>query len=735
MQNRARPALAAATLVLALAAPFAPAAAQQDRLTVERIFAGGDFRTSTFYPTWTPGGESFTLVEDAPAGGGSEVWTAGVVTGNRERLIPGSALMPQGAARGLEVEDIEWTADRARALLYTNSQQVWRQRTKGTYYVYDRASGGVRPLSAAPGWQQFAKLSPDGSKAGFVRDNDLFVVDLATGRETRLTHDGGPTVVNGTFDWVYEEELDLRDGWRWSPDSRRIAFWRLDTSPEKVQTWINDVGLYSQPVALRYPKAGEANALVKIGVIGAAGGPVTWMDTGTERDVYLARMDWAASPNEVVIQRMNRLQNRIDVLFADASTGRSRTAFTDADSAWVNVDDDLTFVGGGAQLLWTSQRDGFNQVYLYDRQGRQVRQLTRGRWDVTGIDGVDERGGWVYFTGTGGDPTQRQLYRVKLDGTGQQKLSAEPGTHSSSLSPNGQYYVDVWSRLGTPAVSRLYRADGTLLRGLSDNASARSRIAATGVQAPEFMRVPVGDGTELNAWVIRPAGFDATKKYPVLLYEYGTPGSQTVTDAWGGTRYLWHQLLAQNGYVVMSVDPRGTSGRGRAFEKAGYLHQGEVVSDDLMEAVRWIGRQPWADAGRIGMWGWSGGGYTTALTLARGGPLFKAGISVAPVTDWRLYDNIYTERVMRTPQENPQGYDRGSPLKLASGLTANYLLVHGTGDDNVHFQNSVQWAAALQAAGKPFSMMLYPNKNHGLPGTTTQVHLFNMLTSFVKTNL
>jgi dipeptidyl-peptidase-4 len=489
-------------------------------------------------------------------------------------------------------------------------------------------------------------------------------------------------------------------------------------------------------VELRYPKPGQPNADVKIGVVAAEGGAVTWMDTGAERDVYLARMDWAGRPDEVVIQRMNRLQNRIDVLFADAATGRSRTAFTDTDSAWVNVDDDLTFVGqGGAQVLWTSQRDGFNQIYLYDRGGRMVRQLTRERWDVTGVEGVDERGGWVFFTGTGGDPTQRQLYRVKLDGTGLARLTTEPGTHSASVSPDGRYFVDSWSRLGTPPVSRLFRADGTLVRALSDNSAVLQRLAATGIRAPEFIKVPAADGTELNAWVIRPAGFDATKKYPVLMYEYGTPGSQTVTDSWGGTRYLWHQLLAQNGYVVMSVDTRGTSARGRAFEKAGYLRQGEVVSNELMDVVRWMGHQPWADSARIGIWGWSGGGYTTALTAARGGPLFKAAISVAPVTDWRLYDNIYTERFMRTPQENAAGYDGTAALKYASGLTASYLLVHGTGDDNVHFQNSVQWSAALQAAGRPFSFMLYPNKNHGLPGTATQLHLFNMLTSFVKTNL
>jgi dipeptidyl-peptidase-4 len=736
MHNRARPALAAATLALAVLAPAQRAAAQQQPLTLEGIFASGDFHGSAFYPSWTPGGESFTVVDAAPGSQSADVWTEGIVTGKRERVVEGARLVPAGATAPIDVEDITWTADRRRALIYTNSQQVWRQRTRGTYYVWDAASGRLSPVSAGQGWQQFAKLSPDGSKVGFVRGNDLFVVDLTTGRETQLTRDGSDVVVNGTFDWVYEEELDLRDGWRWSPDGTRIAFWRLDQTPEKVFTWVDNLaGTYSRPVGLRYPKPGEANALVKIGVVNVGTGATTWMDTGSDTDIYLARMDWAPPADELVIQRMNRAQDRIDVLYADAATGRSRLAFSDTDPAWVNVDDDLTFVAGGSRVLWTSQKDGFNQIYLYDRAGRQLRQLTREPWDVVAVEGVDERGGWVYFTGTGGDAAQRHLYRVKLDGTGLRKLTTEPGTHSASVSPDGLWYVDVYSRMGTPSVSRLYRGDGTLVRAFGDNAALVARLAATGIRQPEFTTVPLPDGTRLGAWIIRPASFDPAKRYPVLLYEYGTPGAQTVTDSWGGTRYLWHQMLAQRGYVVMSVDPRGTSGRGRAFEKAGFLKQGEVASDDLMDVVRWLGAQPWVDAGRIGMWGWSGGGYTTALTVARGGRLFKAGISVSPVTDWRLYDDIYTERFMRTPQQNQAGYDRTAPLRYADSLSASYLLVHGTGDDNVHFQNSVQWANALELAGKQFSFMMYPNKNHSISGGRTQLHLFTLLTDWLEKNL
>ena len=718
-----------AVAVLALAPP---AAAQQ--LTLQRIFTTGDFSAGAFYPQWSADGRSFVVVEADPQTRASDVWTVGIDDGKRDRRLQGSRLVAEGQTAPIDVEDVEWSADGRRALIYTNSQQVWRARTKGTYYVWDEQAGRLTPLSRGEGWQQFAKLSPDGSRVGFVRNNDLFVVELATGRETQLTRDGSDTVINGTFDWVYEEELGLQDGWRWSPDGRRIAFWRLDQSRVPVFTWVNNLaGTYSVPVQLRYPKPGEPNSQVRIGVIDAAGGEPRWMDTGEGE--YLARMDWAASPTELVIQRMNRRQNRIDVLLTDANTGRSRTLFSDTDSAWVNVDDDLALVRGGSQILWTSQREGYNQIYLYGRDGRLVRKLTREPWDVVSVDRVDERGGWVYFTGTGGNGAERHLYRVKLDGGASQKLTREPGTHSTSVSPDGRTFVDVYSRASTPAVSRLFRTDGTLVRSLSDNQRAAANLAAAGVSQPEFFSIPAQGGAQMPAMMIRPASFDASKKHPVLFYVYGTPGAQTVTDAWGGSRYMWHQLLAQKGYIVVSVDTRGTSNRGRAYEKAGYLNHGVQVTDDLMTAARYMAAQPYVDAGRIGMWGWSGGGFTTGLSLARGGRLYKAGMSVAPVTDWRLYDNIYSERFMGLPQENAAGYDATSVLKQAAGITANYLLAHGTADDNVHFQNSVQLATALQTAGKQFSFMLYPNKNHGISGAQTQLHLFTMMTDWLEDNL
>jgi dipeptidyl-peptidase 4 len=732
IQTFARRALAAAVLAAG------PLAAQQttapSQLSVERIFATADFRNQTLPAIqWMRDGQRYTFVGD-----GGDLVVENAASGQRETIVAAAGLLPQGAQRPIDIEDYEWSRDERKLLVYTNSQPVWRSNTKGQYYVWDLDRRTLTPASTQPGWQQFAKLSPDGSRVGFVRDNDLFVTDLATGRETRLTHDGSEQIINGTFDWVYEEELGLQDGWRWSPDGRRIAFWRMDQSRVGTFHMIQETdSLYAQPVALRYPKAGTPNPVARIGVVGVEGGATTWMDTGTDPEALLARMEWAASSGEVVVQRMNRIQNRIDVLMADAATGRSRTLFSETDPAWIDIGNGLfAWVNGGRQFLWSSERDGYRHLYLYNRDGSVARQLTRGEWDVTRVMGVDSAGGWVYFGAAEEGPTQRHVYRVRLNGRGGvQQLSREPGTHNATLSPAGTYYLETYSTISTPMVTRLHRADGTQVRVLAENARLKATVAALNVRAPEFLTIPGADGTPLNAWMIKPADFDPARRYPVLMYVYGGPGSQTVTDAWGGSRYLWHQMLAQRGYIVVSVDNRGTGARGHDFEKSVYMDLGAKESADQIAAAVWLAQQPFVDATRLGIWGWSYGGYMTSFTLTRPGSPFKAGIAVAPVTDWWLYDTIYTERFMRTPQENAEGYRRSAPVNAAADLRGRLLLVHGTGDDNVHFQNSVRLANALQNAGKQFTFMAYPNRNHSISGGRTSVHLFTMMTDWLEQNL
>ena len=731
MQLKRRPAVAGLAFALALLAPAAAAQGQQDQLTLQRIFAAGDFRQQGLPSVhWMQDGRRYSYVK------GADLVAEDAATGQVTPIVQGARLTLPGRAEPVEIEDYTWSDDEKKILIYSESQPVWRQNTKGRYYVYDVATARLTPVSTAPGWQQFAKLSPDNARVGFVRDNDLYVVDLATGRETRLTRDGSETTINGTFDWVYEEELGLQDGWRWSPDGQRIAFWQIDQSAVRGFTWLNDTdSAYARPIELRYPKAGAANPTARAGVIDLATGQTRWIDTGSDRSVYLARMEWAGSPTELIIQRLNRHQNRMDVLLADARSGQTRTLFTETSPAWVDVDDDLAFIDGGRRFVWTSERDGWNHLYVYNRDGSSPRQLTRGEWEVTSVYGVDEKGGWVYFASTAQGPTQRQLYRVKLDGSGQpERLSREPGTHAASLHPGSPYYIGFHSSAAVPTTITLRRTDGTGVRTLVDNATAKARVAALAIRPPEFFTFRTADGTELNGMMLKPADFDPSKKYPVLQYVYGGPGSQTVTDQWGGSRYLWHQLLAQRGYIVVSVDNRGTGARGARFKQATYMNLGVKEAQDQIAAARYLAGLPYVDAGRMGIWGWSYGGYMTALTMMSEGSPFKAGVSVAPVADWRLYDSIYTERYMRLPQENPQGYDAGSPVKLAANLKGDLLLIHGTGDDNVHFQNSVQLADALQAAGKQFTFMLYPNRNHSIAGGRT-MHLYTLMTDWITENL
>jgi dipeptidyl-peptidase 4 len=734
MQLRTRPALAGLAALALLSSLPAPAAAQQQQLTPERMF-GAEFRLQGLPEAhWMNDGQRYSFVQYV-ADGVTDLVAADARSGQSTVLVEGRSLVPQGRTAPIEIEGYEWSADERKLLIYTESQPVWRQNTKGKYYVLDLASKRLTPVSTAEGWQQFAKFSPDASKVGFVRDNDLWVADLATGRETRLTSDGSETIINGTFDWVYEEELGVQDGWRWSPDGARIAFWRIDQGAVRAFTWIADTdSAYSRPVTLRYPKAGDANPTAKVGVYDLASGRTTWVDTGDDQSVYLARVEWwGDSPTELMVQRLNRHQNRLDVMMADARTGEARVVFTDTDPAWVEVDDDLTFIGGGRQFLWSSEKDGWNHLYLVNRDGSVARQLTRGSWDVVSVYGVDS-GGLVWFTSTEEGPEERQLYSVSLSGGEPRQVTREAGTHAITLSPATPYYLDSYSRAGVPPVISLHRKDGTLVRTLVDNARARASLQALGVNLPEFTTIPAADGTPLAAWIIRPPAFDPNRKYPVLMYVYGGPGSQTVLDSWGGSRYLWHQLLAQRGYVVVSVDNRGTGGRGSAFRKSVYLTLGEREAADQVAAAQWLARQPYVDATRLGIWGWSYGGYMAALTMMTPGSPFKAGIAVAPVADWGLYDSIYTERFMRTPQENPGGYAKGSPVRQAANLRGELLVVHGTGDDNVHFQNSVQLADALQAAGKQFDFMLYPNRNHSIAGGRS-VHLYTLMTRWITENL
>lgn len=710
-----------------------PAAAQQPAadLSVDAITHGAFAGATLPEPHWLADGSAYLDLRASP-GGGDDIIRVNATSGATTVVAPAKMLVGADGAP-LVVEGIVPSADGAKVLLFHNSVRVWRQNTRGVYDVLDVASGRVTPLSTKPGLQMFAKFSPDGRRAAFVRDNNLFVTDLTSHEEQALTTDGSDVIINGTSDWVYEEELSVRDAFRWSPDSKKIAFWRFDQSPIPIFPMIDELSVPAKMIPLRYPRPGDPNSKVTVGVVDADSRATTWLHTGDGE--YIAAMAWAGA-DSVTVQRMPRVQNRIDLLMLSAATGDGRTVLTERDSAWVDVDDDTPrWVANGTMFLWASERSGWRQYYLYRRDGTLVSRVTRDGVDISSLAGVDEKRGYLYALAASPSPMQRQLFRYALRGGAEMRVTTEAGTHTVSVEPNGSAMVDSYSTAQLPAAASLVQLaiNGPRIV-LESNAKLREELTHV-TRAPEFFHVPMPDGTLLNAMRILPPDFDSTRKYPVLMYVYGGPGSQTVTDGYGGDRYLWHQLLARKGYVVVSVDNRGTGARGSAFRNIVYLHLGIHESDDQIAAARWLAKQRWVDPTRIGIWGWSYGGYMAAITSFRGGSIFRSAISVAPVTDWRLYDDIYTERYMRTPADNASGYHDGSAQQYVNGLTASYLLVHGTGDDNVHLQNSIQLIDKLQAANKQFQLMLYPGRTHSLSGGNSRTHLYTMLTRFVDETL
>jgi dipeptidyl-peptidase 4 len=739
--------LALALVGLAAISAPSPARAQAPdaALTLDRIFSTRDFQAERFGPArWMRDGESYTTLERSEGAGGARelvLYTAG--TGGRRVLVPAAKLIPGGASAPLSIEDYAWSPDGQVLIVFTSSKRVWRQNTRGDYWTYDMRTSRLRRLGAAfePSSLMFAKLSPDGRLAAYVVKHNIYVEDLASGKTTPLTKDGSDDIVNGTSDWVYEEEFGLRDAFRWSPDSRSIAFWRLDTSGVPVFSLIDNTGaLYPTVTRFKYPKAGETNSAVQVGVVRVADGRTVWMKAaGDPRQIYIPRLEWNASSREVVFQKLNRLQNTNEVTVASAETGEARVIFTDSDEAWVNAEDFIETRGG---FLWLSERDGWRHVYMVPRDGRRPRLLTPGEWDVVAINGVDEEGGWLYVTASPSDATKRFVYRVALDGTGKPEIvgpAGQTGVHRYDVSPSGKWAFHNYSSLDTPPVTELVRLpSGEAVRTLAANAALKAKVEALARKRVEFFRLPIGGGVEVDGWRILPPDFDPAKKYPMLVYVYGEPAGQTVQDSWGGNNYLWHLMLAQQGCIVASFDNHGTPApRGRAWRKSIYRQVGILASADQAAATRAaLAAWPYADASRVGVWGWSGGGSMTLNAMFRYPELYKTGIAVASVPVQRLYDSVYQERYMGLPKDNEEGFKDGSPIAFAKNLRGSLLIVHGTGDDNVHYQGFEMLVNELVASGRTFDMMSYPNRTHGIsegPGTT--LHVYSLFTRYLKNHL
>ncbi|MEY3678305.1 MAG: hypothetical protein RI924_446 [Bacteroidota bacterium] len=630
----------------------------------------------------------------------------------------------------------DFSADETKVLIATDQEALYRRSFKANYFVFDLKTKKISAVSDL-GKQLFASLSPDGNKVAFVRENNLFIKDLISGSEYQITKDGkNNQIINGQSDWVYEEEFSFAQAFYWSPDGKKIAYYKFNEMevPEFSMTMFE--GLYPTEYKYKYPKPGEKNSVVSIHIYQLDNQTTNSVQVGEEKDQYIPRIRWTQDPNTLCVLRMNRHQNKLDYLMADAATGTTRIMMTETDKYYVDIEkEQLTFLENGKQFINVSEKDGYNHIYLYNLNGKVIKQITKGSWEVTDLYGIDQKNGWIYYQSTESSPLRREVYAVSLKGDKKRKLSTQSGMNAATFSSDYSFYILSHQNSTSPLYVSLHNNNGKTIRVLEDNAKAKSRIAEYQLSPTEYFSFTTSEGVSLNGYMIKPANFDPTKKYPVFMYVYGGPGSQNVTDSWGSGRNMWFNYLAQKGYIVACVDNRGTGARGAEFKKMTYLNLGKYETIDQIEAAKWFAKQTYVDGNRIGIWGWSYGGYMSSLCITKGADVFKLAIAVAPVTTWRYYDSIYTERYLRTPQENAQGYDENSPINFADKLKGKFLLIHGTADDNVHFQNSVMFSEALIQANKEFEQAYYPNKNHGIFGGNTTLQLYTKMTNFILNNL
>ena len=619
-------------------------------------------------------------------------------------------------------------------LLGTNIQSIYRHSQKGDYFVYDfnakksiklKGNGNVR----------LPDFSPNSNKIAYLRDNNLYVCDLSNNSELQITKDGEQNkIINGSTDWVYEEEFGFTKAFFWSPDGKYIAYYRMDETDVKEFSMTYYGDLYPEEYKYKYPKAGEANSLVDIYIYDVENSKAVKVDVGSNPDQYIPRIYWTYNQNKLVVFRLNRLQNHLDLLLVDPKTGNSEILLSEENKYYVDIFDNTTFLKDGSGFIFTSEKDGYNHIYYYASDGKLKKQLTAGNWDSEAVVGVDEKNNLVYYLSYEDGPTNQMMYSVSFDGK-KTKISKDLGTHKIIFSEDYSYFIDNYSDANTAPKYTICRSKGKEQVVLEDNSALNNTMKDYNFSKKEFFSFKTSENIELNGWMIKPKDFEKGKKYPVFMYMYGGPGANTVENSYGYFDFAWFQMLAQKGYIVVSVDNRGTAGRGEEFKKCTYLQLGKYEVADQIEAAKYLGSLDYIDKERIGVFGWSFGGYLSTLCMTKGNQYFKAGIAVAPVTNWRYYDNIYTERFMRTPQENASGYDDNSPINFVKKLKGKYLLVHGTADDNVHVQNSMDLISALVNANRDFEMFLYPNKNHGIYGGYTRYHLYNKMTNFILENL
>jgi len=699
------------------------------------------YQTYSFYPKTVRGLQSMNDgMHYTALAGDSAIGKYSYKTG--EQLITLVSVRDFNNPQIQEIKNYTFNSDETKLILYIKRENIYRRSFTAEYFVWDFKIKKLLPVSLN-GPQRLATLSPDGTQVAFVRNNNLYISELATASEKQITNDGEfNKIINGAPDWVYEEEFEYNQAFAWSPNGKYLAYCKFNETEVPIfnmtvyagqEPKIESNSLYPENYAFKYPKAGEKNSIVSVHSYELTTEKTIKVDVGEETDQYIPRLKCSPT-GEMVIYRLNRLQNKLEFLYADAKTGKSIIFYTEENNRYIDEGyfDDLTFINNGQQFIYSSERDGFAHLYLHEANGSLISQITKGSWDVTNYLGYDAKNKLVYYQSAEMSPIQRDLFVIKSDGSGKRKLSSQKGTNRAVFSSSYTYYINYFSNDTTPTLVTLHDSKGKLVRVLEDNAKLKEKLKGYKFSDKEFFNFNTSEGVKLNGWMMKPVDFDSSKQYPVLMTQYSGPNSQEVLERFD---MGWEQVLSDNGYIVACVDGRGTGGRGEEFRKMTYLQMGKYETIDQIETAMYLGNLSYIDSARIGIWGWSYGGFMALNCITQGADYFKAGIAIAPVTNWRYYDNIYTERFMRTPQENPNGYDDNSPISHANKLKGNLLICHGTADDNVHLQNTLEMSEAFVQADKQFEMFVFTNRNHGIYGGNTQYYLYVKMLKYIQNNL
>ncbi|WP_239541025.1 S9 family peptidase [Cryomorpha ignava] len=735
------------------------ATAQDNKISIEKIWKQG-----TYSPEYVQGivsmSDGIHYTRSVSEGSNQYIVKYAYESGNAVDTLIRSSDYEGVDGNEIQFSSYSFSPNEEKILIATDEESIYRRSSKANFYAIDLNSNEIRPITNFElGKQQLAAFSPTENQVAFVRKNDLFISNLDVRTETRVTDDGKwGEIINGAVDWVYEEEFGFARGFYWSPKGSKIAYYRFDESKVKNFDMLIYDNLYPTTYDFKYPKAGEDNSKVGIMVYDLKKSAKVEIDANAQADQYIPRIKWTQNDDELAIMRLNRHQNHLEFLLANVANPNKhitvKTIYDEKSDTYIEVNDNLIFLNDNKHFLWNSEKDGWNHIYMYDLKGTEVAQLTKGTWEVVEFYGADQNDNKLYFSAAIESPLEREVYSLDYqpvfktynktkstvvpakDMRGElTKLTPNGHTNDASFSKSFDYFINFETAADMPYKIALFNSKGRKIRNLETNAALQKKIDQLDISKKEFGTFKTVSNIDLNYWIIKPKNFDPTKAYPAIFMIYGGPGRNTVTDSWDGSNYFWHQMLAQEGYIVISVDPRGTMYRGKDFKHSTYLELGKLETEDMIEAAKFFGNQKYIDQNRLGMMGWSYGGFMTSLAMTKGADYFKMGIAVAPVTNWRYYDSIYTERFMRTPQENAKGYDQNSPINFVNQLNGAYLLIHGSADDNVHYQNTMEMVKALVDADKQFDLFIYPNKNHGIYGGNTRFHLYTKMTNFIKDNL